>query len=57
MKSKLAAAADKEVAKLKSVIGDLREEISVKVAQVKQYQKQVEAYKQQLEQVQYMHCF
>ena len=28
-----------------------KEEIAVKVAQVKQYQKQVEAYKQQLEQV------
>ena len=54
MKSKLVVA-DKEVADLKPVTGDLREEIAVKVAQVKQYQKQVEAYKQQLEQVRYMH--
>ena len=32
-------------------LNDAKEEIAVKVAQVKQYQKQVEAYKQQLEQV------
>ena len=33
-----------------------KEEIAVKVAQVKQYQKQVEAYKQQLEQVHIHWC-
>ena len=54
MKSKFVVA-DKEVADLKPVTGDLKEVIAVKVAQVKQYQKQVEAYKQQLEQVRYMH--
>ena len=32
-------------------LSDAKEEIAVKVAQVKQYQKQVEAYKHQLEQV------
>ena len=32
-------------------LSEAQEEIAVKVAQVKQYQKQVEAYKQQLEQV------
>ena len=49
MKSKLVVA-DKEVAELKPVSGDLREEIAVKVTQVKQCQKQEETYKQQLEQ-------
>ena len=32
-------------------LSDAKEEIAVKVAQVKQYQNQVEAYKHQLEQV------
>ena len=43
-----------EEKKLQQVTADLeaaKEEIAVKVAQVKQYQKQVEAYKQQLERV------
>eukprot|EP00731_Ephydatia_muelleri_P005111 Em0002g1287a len=35
----------------KKELSEAQEEIAVKVAQVKQYQKQVEAYKQQLEQV------
>ena len=36
---------------LNTQLNEAKEEIAVKVAQVKQYQKQVEAYKQQLEQV------
>ena len=53
MKSKLAAA-EKKVVKLNPVTGDLRKEIAVKVAQVKHYQKQVEASNQQLEQVRFI---
>ena len=36
---------------LNTQLNEAKEEIAVKVAQVKQYQKQLEAYKQQLEQV------
>ena len=36
---------------IRKELSEAQEEIAVKVAQVKQYQKQVEAYKQQLEQV------
>ena len=36
---------------IRKELNDAQEEIAVKVAQVKQYQKQVEDYKQQLEQV------
>ena len=37
-----------EVARTKADLEAAKEEIAVKVAQVKQYQKQVEAYKQQV---------
>ena len=41
----------KQFKSLSIQLAEAQEEIAVKVAQVKQYQKQVEAYKQQLEQV------
>ena len=53
LKLKLASA-NKEVANHKYVTGVLKEEISVKVALMKQHQKQAEVYKRQFEQVKYI---
>ena len=50
MKSKLIYA-DKEITEFKHITEGLNQEIAVKVAQVKQYQKQVEAYRKCLGQV------
>ena len=52
VKDKLGALEESEIiegGKLTAELEAAKEEIAVKVAQVKQYQKQVEAYKQQVQ--------